>query len=167
MEEQTGPTLKIDHLYLYKRFRLKAWLHIALGLCLLLFPLDPTPGRSDGAVSTVQQHIGNLLTVFGWIYLAIGIMLTIGVYVSRHNYRFGRFTMFIATLYNSIWLVILFVILAQRPSRSIAYITVLYAYMVYNHWIVWRDPGWKAIQFVKKITAEERSNGERASSVVK
>ena len=156
------PNLKTDHLYLYKRFRLKAWLHIALGLTLLIFPLDRTPSTHQGSLSTVQLHVGNLLTVFGWIYLIIGVLLTIGVYLSRHNYSFGRFTMLIAVIYNSLWLVLLSLILIQHPTRSIAYFTVLYAYMVYNHWIVWRDPGWRAIQFIKKVEREE-NHAERAT----
>jgi hypothetical protein len=152
--------LKQDHNYLYKRVRLKAILHTGLGLVLIIFPLDKSP--SGGAVSTVQLHLGDALTIFGWLYLLIGILIWVGIYTSKHNYRWTRLAMFLAVVYNTIWLTILFAILAQRTTRSIAYIIVLYTYLTYNCWLVFRDPGWEAIKVVKEIKERE---DERLSSV--
>lgn len=153
--------LKTDHEYLYKRVRLKAVLHIILGLVLILFPLDTTP--QTGAVSTVQQYIGSTLTWFGVGYVVIGSLIAIGLFKSKGNYRWARASMTIACIYNTIWLIMLVLILFQRTTRSIAYITTLYGYLAYNLWYVRYDPGWKAIEFVKEIREGTDDGGASTS----
>lgn len=141
--------LKTDHEYLYKRVRLKAILHIILGIVLIVFPTDTS--QQNGAVSTVQSYVGNALSIFGVIYLVVGIMIAIGLFKSRGNYRWARGAMTVACVYNTLWLFLLLAIFWQHSTRSIAYITALYGYLAYNLWYVRNDPGWKAIEFVKEL----------------
>lgn len=153
--------LKTDHEYLYKRVRLKAILHIVLGLILVLFPYDQA--RNTGAVSTVQSYVGQGLTIFGGIYLIVGVLIAIGLYKSRNNYRWARAAMTVACIFNTLWFMLLFAIFFENTTRSIAYITALYGYLAYNLWYVRNDPGWKAIEFVKEIR-EGADNGRNTPS---
>lgn len=152
--------LKTDHEYLYKRVRLKAILHVILGLILVIFPYDQT--TNSGAVSTVQSYVGQGLTYFGIVYLIIGLLIAIGLFKAKSNYRWARAAMTIACVFNTCWFLLLVLILLSNTTRSIAYITTLYGYLAYNLWYVRNDPGWRAIEFVKEI--REGVDDGRASS---
>ena len=147
------PSLKQDHLELYRRVRLKGILHLILGMLLVLFPNDPAD--QSGAVSSVQHFIGQALTLFGFIYLFFGVIIIVGLFRARATYRFLRAALTAACIFNTIWLLLLITIVVQKPTRGIAYITAIYAYLVYNMWYIRYDSGWGAIAFLNKPTTHK------------
>lgn len=147
--------LKVDHPYLYKRVRLKAILHIALGATLIFLPDTAPTSQGEGEVS---QAVTRILTYFGLTYLLIGILLTIGVFRARQNYSFAQKVLLIASIYNTTFLGLIIAILIDKPNRSTAYIAALYAYLVYNMWLITRDPAWRAVELLKG-----HNNGSRAT----
>lgn len=144
--------LKEDHAYLYKRVRLKAIVHIYFGLVFLLFPADANP--KNGAISAIQNGIGNSLKYFGIGYLIIGVMITIGLFLSRRNYLFARQSMAIATAFNLFWVLLILAATFQHTTRGLAYVLGQSGYLTYNCYLIWNDPGWKAIRIVKEIKRE-------------
>lgn len=150
--------LQQDHSYLYKRVRLKAIVHIALGLVLVLLP-SAVPGQTNPDQSGLNGTIASTLSYFGGIYLLAGLLITLGIFRPGENYRFLRKALTFAAIYNTLWLIIILIISVQiHFNRSIAYIGVIYAYLTYNIWYVRNDPGWGAIAVVKRITDDQSSN---------
>jgi cytochrome c biogenesis protein CcdA len=145
--------LKEEHLALYKRVRLKAIVHLALGFVLIFLPTT-VPQSSAG---TVTIHVQQALSFFGIVYMLIGLAITAGLIIQDAEYRFVRSALTIAAIYNSLWSLLLVAILIDKPNRSTAYIAVIYWYMTYNIWQVRNDPGWEAIKLVQEIRDDERS----------
>lgn len=146
------PILKQDHPDLYKSLRVKAIVHIAYGASLLFLP----SAEPKQVVPPVVQTVNDLLTWFGVAYFVIGILIFIGLYLSRMNYSFAKAAITIAGIYNSAWCLLFLVIFANQPNRSIAFISVGFFYFTYRIWKIRRDPGWRAIDIVKEMRA---SNG--------
>lgn len=155
--------LSEDHNYLYKRVRLKAIVHIYFGLVFMLFPADANP--QNGAISTIQSGIGNAIKYFGVGYFIIGIMIAIGLYLSRRNYLFARQAMAVATSFNLFWLLLILLANFQHTTRGLAYIFGQSAYLTYNCYLIWRDPGWAAIRIVNQIKQENED--ERTAPTAK
>ena len=147
-------TLRDDHLYLYRRVRLKAIVHIALGLVLLLLP-STVPQSESGHVTQLVQ---SALSIFGFVYLLIGVGIAVGLKINDSQHRALRFMMTIAAIYSTLWSLLLVAIILDKPNRSTAYISVIYWYLTYNLWYVRNDPGWRAIEIVKEMKDDERSN---------
>lgn len=155
-------SLREDHAYLYKRARLKALVHILIGLVFITFPEDPNP--RNGALSSIQHKVGELLLIIGWAYLFLGLAIAVGLFISRRNYAFARTAMGLATAFNVAWVLLISAILFQHATRGVAYVVVLSAYLTYNCWYVFKDPGWKAIQIVKNLAKE--AEDERDTSAL-
>lgn len=147
-------TLRQDHEYLYRRVRLKAIVHSALGFVLVFLP-STVPQSNSGHVT---QSVTQALTLFGAVYLLLGLSIFYGL-LKPHNtdYRLLRFFLTLTAIYDTAWSVLLVAIILDQPNRSTAYISVIYWYLTYNVWYVTRDPGWRAIQIVKGIREDARS----------
>lgn len=148
-------TLRQDHEYLYRRVRLKAIVHSALGFVLLLLP-SAVPQSTAGHVT---QWVTQMMTYLGVIYLVLGLSIFYGLY-KPHNtdYKALRFFLTLTAIYDTAWSLLLVAIILDKPNRGTAYVSVIYWYMTYNVWYVTRDPGWRAIQIVKGIREDARSD---------
>jgi uncharacterized membrane protein len=144
--------LKEDHAYLYKRVRLKAIMHVYIGLVFMLFPVDADP--KNGALSTVQHGIGDALVFIGGAYLLIGVLIAIGTILSRRNYAFARSAMSLATIFNAFWVLLILLATIQHNTRGLAYVLGLSGYLAYNCLLIWKDPGWAGIRIVKQMESE-------------
>lgn len=141
------PVLKQEHPELYKSLIVKAVVHIAYGSALLFLPSN----EPRQVVPPIVQIVNNWLDAFGLMYFVIGILLVIGLYLSRNTYSFARAAITIAAVYSVAWCLIFIVIFANDPSRSIAFISVGFFYFTYRLIKVRRDPGWKAIDIVREM----------------
>lgn len=149
------PNLSFDHPYLYKRVRLKAVVHLALGAVLVFLP-QAVPAADAGKVTS---WVVTSLTIFGFGYLLIGGALAAGIFRSHRNYRLARWAMGIAVIYNFFWCLLFIGIMVDQPNRSTAYVAILYFYLTYNCYYVFNDPGWRAIEILKE---QEHGHDQRA-----
>lgn len=142
-------SLKEDHSYLYKRVRLKVIVHFTFGTILLFFPAQaPSLGRTP-----ILNFFG--VGAIGAFYLAIGLLIAIGLYRAKRDYSLARTGMYIAAAFNTMIFFSLFAVFFQ--SKTTAFFMAIYGYLTYNVWYVARDPGWRAIEIAKGIIEDARN----------
>lgn len=142
--------LKKDHEYLYRRVRLKAIIHILFGTILLFFPAQ-APSLSH---TPILSFFG--VAAIGAIYLLIGIMIVVGLFNPKHDYRIVKAVMLVAAMFNTLIFFSLFAVFFK--SKTTAFFMVIYGYLTYNIWYITNDPGWRAILLVKRIMEDDRRN---------
>lgn len=142
--------LKEDHEYLYKRVRLKAIVHLTFGSILLFFPAQ----APSLAHTPILSYLG--VPVVGTIYLLVGLMIVVGLYYPKHDYRIVKGAMLFAASFNTLIFFSLFAVFFQ--SKTTAFFMAIYGYLTYNVWYVANDPGWRAILLVKRIKEDDDRN---------
>lgn len=147
--------LKYDHPALYQRVRTKAIVHVVLGVALLLSPPINTANASTTSLVTTLG-----LRFWGFVFLGIGILITLGLFKSRQNYRLARLSLAVATGHAMMWLLALALPVASNwPSQGMA-VLVLWGYLTYNLFHIVSDPGWTTIDILKSVDLEDH-NGRR------
>lgn len=150
-----------EHPYLFKRVRLKAIMHTMIGLVLAFVPSI----NLDQNITNINATVGKHTLWFGLVYILIGVLISIGLFLSKRNYGFARKAMMVAFIYNLFWCLIYVAIYVQHPSKGVAYIAVLYLYLTYNLFLIFSDPGWRAIEIVKDYREEKQISKNNAASL--
>ena len=143
--------LKDDYHTLYRRVVKKGIVNLGFGVALVFTP--PLPAET--ARSTILEpylHVGGL------IFIVLGLLILIGVFKAKQSYRFARLAITASAVYSAVWLVALFASVMDGNTRSMA-VLILWAYWLENQFEIITDPGWGAIEFIKRSVSEAREDG--------
>lgn len=131
--------LKDVHPYLYRRVKLKAVVHLLLGIAILL---------SLTGVQNRTELVGYLpYEIWGLIFIILGSGIAYSLW--RNNPTKTKTWLLMAFVHALLWLTAL-VVSAILNGISGLSIIILWGYLTYNLWYLVHDTGWEGAELVRE-----------------